>query len=91
MVSYKYDYTRGGHQDILYCYDLELASDFTPRCTDGEVEAFYLMDIEEVAKIVKNSDDFKPNCNLVIIDFLVRHGYLSDKDEDYLEIVQGLR
>ena len=40
--------------------------------------------------IVKNSDDFKLNCNLVIIDFLVRHGYITPKDEDYLEIVRGL-
>jgi hypothetical protein len=36
-------------------------------------------------------DDFKVNCNLVIIDFLVRDGYLSSEDKDYIEIVNGLR
>ncbi len=91
VVSYQYEYLRGGHRDILYCYDLELPADFTPVCTDGEVEAFYLMDIEEVADMVQKSDEFKPNCNLVIIDFLVRHGYLTTENEDYIEIVQGLR
>jgi len=91
FVSYKYDYTYGGKEDIIYCYDLELREDFVPVCTDGEVEAFYLMPIEEVAKIVKETNEFKLNCNLVIIDFLVRHGYIGVEDEDYVAIVKGLR
>ncbi|HGZ70924.1 MAG TPA: DUF4743 domain-containing protein, partial [Nitratifractor sp.] len=53
VVSYRHEYTLGGKEDLIYCYDLELPKDFTPRCTDGEVEEFYLMDIEEVAHIVK--------------------------------------
>ena len=91
IVHYKHEYRLGGSEDILYCYDLELPKDFMPKCNDDEVEEFYLMDIEEVAEIVKNSDEFKLNCNLVIIDFLVRHGYLTPEDKDYLEIVSGLR
>lgn len=92
VVRYKYEYRLGGHEDILYCYDLSLPQDFTPICTDGEVEEFYLMDIEEVAEIVKTDlDAFKPNCNLVIIDFLIRHGILTHNEKDYLEIVLGLR
>lgn len=91
VVRYKHDYRLGGSEDILYCYDLLLPEDFVPKCNDDEVEEFYLMDIEEVAKIVKTSDEFKLNCNLVIIDFLIRHGYLKPDDKDYLEIVQGLR
>jgi 8-oxo-dGTP pyrophosphatase MutT (NUDIX family) len=91
FVTYKYDYTQGGKEDIIYCYDIELDESFTPVCTDGEVEEFYLMPIEEVAEIVRTTNDFKVNCNLVIIDFLVRHGYLSSDDEDYIEIVNGLR
>jgi len=91
FVTYKYDYTLGGKEDMLYCYDIELDESFTPLCTDGEVEEFYLMPIEEVAEMVRTSNDFKVNCNLVIIDFLVRHGYLSSNDKDYIEIVNGLR
>ena len=91
FVTYKYDYTLGGKVDIIYCYDIELDASFTPVCTDGEVEEFYLIPIEEVAKIVRTSHDFKVNCNLVIIDFLVRHGYLSVEDDDYIDIVNGLR
>ena len=91
LVSYKYDYDRGGKEDIIYCYDIELTEDFVPVCTDGEVEEFYLMPIEKVAKIVRETNEFKLNCNLVIIDFLVRHGYIGVEDEDYVEIVKGLR
>ena len=91
LVSYKYEYSLGGKEDIIYCYDIELDSDFTPHCTDGEVEEFYLMPIEEVADIVKNSHEFKTNCNLVIIDFLVRHGFIKSDDSDYIEITQRLR
>ncbi len=91
LVSYHHEYRLGGSEDIIYCYDLELPTDFVPRCTDGEVEEFYLMSIEEVMDLVKNSDEFKLNCNLVITDFLIRHGYLSAKDKDYVEIISELR
>jgi len=91
LVSYKYEYELGGKEDILYCYDIELDKDFVPKCTDGEVEEFYLMPIDKVADIVKNTHEFKANCNLVIIDFLVRHGFIGVEDKDYIEIIKGLR
>lgn len=91
MIRYRHEYRLGGSEDIIYCYDLELSEDFVPRCTDGEVEEFYLMSVEEVMDLVKNSDEFKLNCNLVITDFFVRHGYLTPKDRDYIEIISSLR
>ncbi len=90
FISYRHEYTLGGKRDIIYCYDLQLPPDFIPKCTDGEVEEFYLMDIKEVADIVKRGREFKQNCNLVIIDFLIRHGYIKDEDKDYLKIAGGL-
>jgi 8-oxo-dGTP pyrophosphatase MutT (NUDIX family) len=91
LVSYKYEYESGGKEDVIYCYDIELSENFIPKCTDGEVEEFYLMPIQKVAELVRTTDEFKPNCNLVIIDFLVRHGFLIEEDEDYIQIVQRLR
>ena len=82
---------RGYRRDVLYCYDLELPEDFVPRNTDGEVEEFRLLPIEEVARLVRETDDFKLNCNLVIIDFLIRHGLLPPDHDDYLSLVSGLR
>jgi hypothetical protein len=75
----------------MFCYDLELPEDFEPRCTDGEVETFYRLPVAEVIEIVQETEEFKLNCNLVIIDFLVRHGLISQEDMHYVAIVQGLR
>lgn len=82
---------KGYKYDVLYCYDLFLPQDFRPRCQDGEVQSFELLPMDEVMAIVAGSDDFKPNCTLVVLDFLVRHGYLGPEHPDYLEIVTSLR
>jgi hypothetical protein len=76
----------------MFCYDLEVPPGFVPRNTDGEIESFSRMGLEEVARRVRDSDDFKFNVNLVLIDFLIRHGQLCpDAEPDYLELVHGLR
>lgn len=90
-ISYNRVTERGFRRDVLYCYDLELPADFEPRNTDGEVESFTLLHVEEVAKIVRDSDEFKLNCNLVIIDFLLRHGWFAPDSEEYLALALGLR
>ncbi len=77
--------------DTMFCYDLELPADFIPVNTDGELEGFELWPMEQVAATVRDTRDFKFNCNLVIIDFLVRHGWIGRADPDYAEIVAGLR
>jgi isopentenyldiphosphate isomerase len=82
---------RGLKPDVMYCYDLELPERFEPRCQDGEVAGFSLWPVEQVAEIVRDSEEFKLNCNLVIIDFLIRHGLLTPEHPDYLEIVRRLR
>ncbi|MCU7809626.1 MAG: DUF4743 domain-containing protein, partial [Candidatus Thiodiazotropha sp. (ex Notomyrtea botanica)] len=76
--------------DTLYCYDLELTDDFQPRNTDGEVAEFMLLPVEEVLRLVRDTDEFKLNCNLVLIDFFIRHGILDPETPDYLDLVQGL-
>jgi hypothetical protein len=40
---------------------------------------------------VRDTDEFKYNCNLVLIDFFVRHGLLSADDPEFVPIVAGLR
>lgn len=77
--------------NVLYVYDLELAEHMRPQPKDGEVEEFYLMTVEEVNKAMMNGE-FKPNCCLVMLDFFVRHGIITaENEEDYLDIVMGLR
>lgn len=90
-VSYCRDSAHGLKPDVIYCYDLELPADFVPHCNDGEVESFRLLPIAGVMALVRDTDAFKLNCNLVIIDFLIRHGLLTPDEPDYLDLVAGLR
>ncbi len=90
-VSYITERDEGLRNDVLFCYDLPLPEDFEPRNTDGEVEAFYLWPIGRVMEALAETDDFKFNVALVNIDFLVRHGYVTASDPDYLDILHGLR
>ena len=57
---------------------------------DGEVESFERLPVAKVAEAVADGR-FKPNCNLVIVDFLVRHGYLQPEDPGYVPLVHSLR
>jgi hypothetical protein len=76
-------------RDVLFCYDLELPADFPTHHSlrhkklnfldmrsdaDGEVESFELVPVCEVAEVIRTSQRYKPNCALVVIDFLFRHG-----------------
>ncbi|MGB5737220.1 MAG: DUF4743 domain-containing protein [Thiohalocapsa sp.] len=90
-ISYCRDSDRGLKPDVIYCYDLELETDFEPRCNDDEVAGFSLWPVQRVMAVVAETDEFKLNCNLVIIDFLIRHGLLGPEHPQYLELVQGLR
>jgi 8-oxo-dGTP pyrophosphatase MutT (NUDIX family) len=78
------------HPDIVYVYDLELPETIEPKPNDDEVEEFKLMGIEEIKEAMVNGE-FKSNCNLVTIDFFIRHGVLKPEEEgDYAEIMQRL-
>ena len=61
-------------RDALFCYDIELPNDLIPKPMDGEVESFELKNLTWVLnKLVEGgSNGYKPNCNIVIIDFLIR-------------------
>ena len=89
-VSYCMETPEGLKPDIQFAFDLELPPGFEPRNRDGEIDAFYLWPVERVIEVVRDTTAFKFNCNLINIDFFIRHGYLTPEDPDYLAIVAGL-
>ncbi len=91
LISYMIDANCRRHRDLIFIYDLELPETFVPQNTDGEVAEFYLWPIEQVIETVIATEDFKMNNNLVIIDFLLRHGYVGPDDPHYAVIAQRLR
>lgn len=71
-ITYAMERPEGLRRDLLHCYDLTLPEDFCPRAADGEVEAFELWPIERVMRTVRDTDAFKFNVNLVLIDLFQR-------------------
>ncbi|CAI4215545.1 unnamed protein product [Parascedosporium putredinis] len=93
MVSYVGENKRNGtiQPVVLYVYDLEMPEDMELKPQDDEVEFFSLMSVDEVRNAMLEYK-FKPNCCLVMIDFFVRHGIMTDEnEEDYLELITRLR
>lgn len=90
-ITYVMELNDGLRVDTLFCFDLAVPKDFTPRNIDGELESFALWPVAEVLDRMRRTDDFKFNVNLVLIDFFIRHGVLTPDEPDYLGLVAGLR
>lgn len=89
-LTYRMETRLGIRDDVLFVYDLEVPTDLVPVNHDGEIVRFDLMPATAVVERVRNTDDFKFNVNLVIIDFALRHGILDPDDPEYLEVASGL-
>ncbi len=89
-ISYCTERSKGLRRDVLYTFDIELPEDFIPRNSDGEISEFYLWPISRVMETVRNTDDFEFKCALVVVDFLIRHGFVNHSEPDYLDVVKGL-
>ncbi|KIO20882.1 hypothetical protein M407DRAFT_132596 [Tulasnella calospora MUT 4182] len=92
-ASYFYQTRTGWLQpEVEYVYDLcvpapDVGSQYIPKPLDGEVESFELMTVEEVIQHMR-SEEFKPNCAVVLLDFLIRHGHITPENEpNYIEIL----
>jgi len=89
-VSYRMETEIGIRDDVLFVYDLEVPPDFMPQNHDGEISRFDLMPAEEALTRVRETQDFKFNVNLIILDFCMRHGMLQPDDPELLELTLGL-
>ena len=93
IVSYVHvrDPRAGGESGLLqpecqFVYDMEVGEDVSLAPNDTEVEAFYLWTVEEVKEHLEK-DEFKPNCALVLLDWLIRHGEMTaENEQQYVEI-----
>jgi 8-oxo-dGTP pyrophosphatase MutT (NUDIX family) len=84
LIAYAMERPEGLRRDRLHCYDLDLPEDFCPRAADGEVEAFELWPIAAVLQEVRDTDRFKFNVNLVLIDLLLRQGLIVGREAEVL-------
>jgi hypothetical protein len=81
--------------EIYYLYDLILTPDASnmpqKNALDNEIETIELIDVDTVLEHLLTGQ-FKPSAVLAIIDFLIRHGYLTEEsDPRFLEICRILK
>lgn len=89
-VSYTYEDEEGVYAETQFVFDLELPLDFKPIIGDKEVQEFYLLSMDKVKDLLA-TEDFKPNCAMVVLDFLIRHSFIEpDTEPCYQEFVAGL-
>jgi len=92
-ISYFFRTPAGWLQpEVEFVYDLVIPRDAgsVPKPLDGEVEKFEFLNQDELAARLQ-AGLFKPNCALVIIDLLVRLGYITpDNEADFTQIVTRL-
>ena len=79
--------------DRLFVFDLEVPFDFEPVGVDGEVASFERVPVGELVERLAAAEDdaWKPNVGVVMIDFLVRHGFVSADDPAFLPLIDSLR
>ncbi len=90
MVSYTMEVPEGLRRHAFWSYDLQVPEEFEPQPVDGEVHEFKLLPVDEVAHLVETTDAFKYNCNLVVIDWLMRTGRIDPEHPDYHALSVGL-
>ena len=77
------DGREGCQHQVQFLYEMELPEDIVPRVCDGEVEGFKLMGIEEVVGALRRGE-FKLNCGMTWMAYLVRHGVVDAENEPHL-------
>ncbi|TFB05544.1 Uncharacterized protein CCMA1212_001868 [Trichoderma ghanense] len=79
-----------GHVEpgIRYTFDLEVGPDFVPYPQEPEsIDGFVLKTVEEVKRDLKNAE-WKPNCGLVMLDFLLRKGEIKEGDDEHFGLLR---
>lgn len=80
---------------MYHLFDLPLPTDgsIVPRVNalDGEVEKFELVDAETILQFLLEGQ-FKSSSAVAIMDFLMRHGYITEEtDPRYLDVCRQLK
>ncbi|WP_420550245.1 NUDIX hydrolase [Litorivicinus lipolyticus] len=90
ILSYCHASDGGLRNNALYLYDIEVPAGWTPTPNDGEVERFELWDMPRLRACIEHTCDFKYNCNLVIMDFMLRHGVIDANEPGYERLKSAL-
>ncbi len=90
-VRCKREVEEGLHNEIVFVHDLILPDSFVPTPQDGEVESFECVPIADLLKRLETPQQFTIDSALVILDCLLRRGYIISDREDYLDLIHAMR
>jgi 8-oxo-dGTP pyrophosphatase MutT (NUDIX family) len=91
VIAYTMQRPEGLRRDRLHCYDLALAEAVVPVPADGEVAGFELWPASRVLAALRETDDFKFNVTLVLIDLFLRLGVLAGDEAENARLAEALR
>lgn len=80
--AYAMERPEGLRRDRLHHYDLWLPEEFVPHPEDGEVAGFSLWPLKRVLEAVRDTDAFKFNVTLVLIDLFLRLALIDPKGRE---------
>jgi 8-oxo-dGTP pyrophosphatase MutT (NUDIX family) len=76
----------GSQLQVQYLYELVLGQDIVPKIGDGEVGEIHYKTLDQVKESMRRGE-FKLNCNMTWLAFMIRHGHLNAENEpDLVEI-----
>jgi 8-oxo-dGTP pyrophosphatase MutT (NUDIX family) len=90
-VRCKREVDEGLHNEVVFVHDLILPDSFVPSPQDGEVESFECVPIADLLKRLESPAQFTIDSALVIVDCLLRRGYINSDREDYLDLIHAMR
>ncbi len=80
----------GCQLQVQYLYEMELSQDVIPKIGDDEVDEILLLTLDEVKQALINGE-FKLNCAMTWLAFLIRHGDVTaEEEQNLLEICARL-
>ena len=93
-VALCYQVEEGVHRELVFVHDLFLPPDFEPRNQDGEVSAFLLLAVGDViarVEAMSSHGEFTIDSAIVMVDYLIRRGFLSLERKDYIELLRSIK
>jgi len=82
---------QGLQREIVFVHDLSLPRDYAPRCMDGEAVEHRLVSLTEAARLIaqhEGADVMTADAGLVVLDCLIRRGFVSPDSGQFLPLAQ---
>ncbi|KAH8598191.1 thiamine pyrophosphokinase [Bisporella sp. PMI_857] len=78
----------GFQAQLMYLYEIELPEGLILKPNDEEVDSFSVMTLDEIKDALAKGE-FKLNCAMTWIAYMIRHGYITPENEKNLVEIEA--